>query len=229
MILLLRKTLAALARDGSSLAEISNDLEKVEELRTIRITGESFPAIDFEELTVELKLLPVKNSVLQLEGYIRIATAADLVNSLIYFFDKREKEYPLLYSLFTKAYFTKEINEAIDKVFDRAGNVKDDASKLLFDIRQKIKSVRNQINRNFDKEIRKLMKENVLGDTREAFVNERRVLTVLSTHKRKISGSVVGSSKTGSLTFIEPQINIELNNELELLLDDERKEIYRIL
>jgi len=84
--------------------------------------------------------------------------------------------------------------------------VKDDASKLLFDIRQKIKSVRNQINRNFDKEIRKLMKENVLGDTREAFVNERRVLTVLSTHKRKISGSVVGSSKTGSLTFIEPQI-----------------------
>jgi DNA mismatch repair protein MutS2 len=54
-------------------------------------------------------------------------------------------------------------------------------------------------------------------------------LTILSTHKRKISGSVVGSSKTGSLTFIEPQVNIELNNELELLLDDERKEVYRIL
>jgi DNA mismatch repair protein MutS2 len=214
---------------SSHFPSISKDLEKVEELRTIRITGESFPAIDFEELTLELKLLPIKNSVLQLEGYIRIATAADLVNSLIYFFDKREKEYPLLHSLFTKAYFTKEINEAIDKVFDRAGNVKDDASKLLFEIRQKIKSVRNQINRNFDKEIRKLMKENMLGDTREAFVNERRVLTVLSTHKRKIGGSVVGSSKTGSLTFIEPQINIELNNELELLLDDERKEIYRIL
>ena len=60
-------------------------------------------------------------------------------------------------------------------------------------------------------------------------MNERRVLTVQSTHKRKIGGAVVGSSKTGSLTFIEPAINVPLNNELELLMDDERKEIFRIL
>lgn len=73
------------------------------------------------------------------------------------------------------------------------------------------------------------MKEGVLGDTKETFVNDRRVLTVQSTYKRKISGSVVGSSKTGSLTFIEPEINIPLNNELELLIDDERKEIFKIL
>jgi DNA mismatch repair protein MutS2 len=39
----------------------------------------------------------------------------------------------------------------------------------------------------------------------------------------------VGSSKTGSLTFIEPLSNVPLNNEYELLADDERKEIYRIL
>lgn len=208
---------------------IENELRKVNELLCIRNEGENFPALDYEELTAELKMLPIRNAVLTLEGYIRISRASDLVNTLVYFFNKREKEYPLLWELFEHAYFTKEIIEAIDKVFDRAGNVKDDASKLLYEIRQKIKVVRNQINRNFDKEIRRLVKENVLGDTKEAFVNDRRVLTILSTHKRKISGTVVGSSKTGSLTFIEPQVNIELNNELELLLDDERKEIYRIL
>lgn len=208
---------------------IENELRKVNELLSIRNEGETFPALDYEELTAELKMLPIRNAVLTLEGYIRISRASDLVNTLIYFFNKREKEYPLLWELFENAYYTKEIIEAIDKVFDRAGNVKDDASKLLYEIRQKIKTVRNQINRNFDKEIRRLVKENVLGDTKEAFVNDRRVLTILSTHKRKIPGTVVGSSKTGSLTFIEPQINIELNNELEMLLDDERKEIYRIL
>jgi len=208
---------------------IELDLKKVNELLSIRNDGETFPALDFEEFPSELRMLGIKNSVLSLEGYIRISRASELVNSLIYFFNKREKEYPLLSNLFESAYFTTEIIDAIDKVFDRAGNVKDDASKLLYEIRQKIKTVRNQINRNFDKEIRRLVKENVLGDTKEAFVNDRRVLTILSTHKRKISGTVVGSSKTGSLTFIEPQVNIELNNELELLLDDERKEIYRIL
>ncbi len=208
---------------------IENELKKVNELVSIRTEGNPFPALDFEELTAELKLLPIRDAVLSLEGYIRISQCSTLVNSLLHFFDKREKDFPLLWSLFNESYFTTEIIDAIDKVFDRAGNVKDDASKILSDIRQKIKVVRNQINRNFDKELRKLLKENVLGDTREAFVNDRRVLTILSTHKRKISGTVVGSSKTGSLTFIEPQVNIQLNNELEMLLDDERKEIYRIL
>jgi DNA mismatch repair protein MutS2 len=208
---------------------IENELKKVNELVAIRTEGNPFPALDFEELTAELKLLPIRNAVLSLEGYMRISRCSALVNALLYFFDKREKDFPLLWSLFNESYFTTDIIDAIDKVFDRTGNVKDDASKLLSEIRHKIKVVRNQINRNFDKELRKLQKENVLGDTREAFVNDRRVLTILSTHKRKIPGTVMGSSKTGSLTFIEPQVNIQLNNELEMLLDDERKEIYRIL
>lgn len=208
---------------------IETDLKLVNELLSIRLEGESLPTLDFEELTAELRLLPIRNAVLSLEGYVRISRASELVNSFLVFFNKREKDFPLLFSLFGNNYYTEDIINSINKVFDRSGNVKDDASKLLFEIRQKIKSVIIQINRNFDKELRRLEKENVLGDTRESFVNDRRVLTILSTHKRKISGTVVGSSKTGSLTFIEPQVNIELNNELELLQDDERKEIFRIL
>lgn len=216
-------------KPSNKFVQITKDLNAVNELLTIRTTGESFPALDYEELESELRILPIKNSVLQLEGFIRISVASDLINRLLYFFDKRDKDYPLLSDLFNEAYFTNEIIEAISQIFDRNNNVRDDASPLLFEIRQKIKVVRNQINRNFDKELRRLTKVNLLAETRETFINERRVLTVLSTHKRKISGTVVGSSKTGSLTFIEPQINIQLNNELELLLDDERKEIYRIL
>jgi DNA mismatch repair protein MutS2 len=208
---------------------IEKELNKVNELVQIRLNGESFPALDFEELKVELRLLPIKNAVLTLEGYMRIVRASELVNALLYFFDKRAADFPLLFNQLEAAYFTTEIIDAIEKVFDKTGNVKDDASKLLAEIRQKIKVIRNQINKNFDKEIRKLTKENVLGDTREAFVNDRRVLTIVSTYKRKVPGTVVGSSKTGSLTFIEPQVNIQLNNELEMLLDDERKEIFRIL
>lgn len=209
--------------------EIKEELNRVNEFFAIRNEGENFPSLDFEELLPEIKLLPIKNAVLSQDGFTRIATASHLVNSIIYFFDKREKVYPLLSEVLIDAYYTTEIIDAIEKVFDRKGKVKDDASPLLAEIRQQLKIVKNQINKNFDRELRKLLKENVLGDTKEAFINDRRVLTVMSTHKRKIPGTVVGSSKTGSLTFIEPQANIELNNEYELLADDERKEIYRIL
>ncbi len=209
--------------------EIKEELDRLNEFLAIRSEGENFPTLDFEELLPEIKLLPIQNAVLSQDGFSRLTRASHIVNSIIYFFDKREKEYPLLSNLIQNAYYTTEIIDAIEKVFDRKGSVKDDASPFLFEIRQQIKVVKNQINKNFDRELRKLSKENVLGDTREAFVNERRVLTIMSTHKRKVAGTVVGSSKTGSLTFIEPLSNVPLNNEYELLADDERKEIYRIL
>ncbi len=209
--------------------EIQQELDRLNEFLSIRTEGENFPTLDFEELLPEIKLLPIQNAVLTQEGFSRLITASQIINSIIYFFDKREKDYPLLTNVIENAYFTTEIIDSIEKVFDRKGTIKDDASPFLYEIRQQLKVVKNQINKNFDKELRKLSKENVLGETREAFVNERRVLTVLSTHKRKIPGTVVGSSKTGSLTFIEPIANVSLNNEYELLSDDERKEIYRIL
>lgn len=214
---------------GNDFQLVERELLKSNELLFVRKAGEIFPQLDFEELNEELRLLPVKNAVLSQEGFYRISRASDLCNQLLYFFDKREKDYPLLYELFSEMEYTKEIIERIDYVFDKTWKVKDSASSLLGEIRSEIKVLRNQINRNFDRELKKLMRENVLGDTRETFYNERRVLTVLASHKRQVSGNVVGSSKTGSLVFIEPQVNIELNNELELQIDEERKEIYRIL
>jgi len=209
--------------------DILNDLWKVNEFVNIRQQGETFPALQFEELTKELQLLPIRNSVLPQDGFVKISQASFLVNRLIYFFDKREKEFPELAGLLHSVYFTEEIIIAIDKVFDRKGEIKDDASNELLKIRNSIKSLKVKINRNFDKEVRRLSKENILGDTKEAFINDRRVLTILSTHKRKIEGNVMGSSKSGSMTFVEPQVNTELNREYDIQLDEERKEILVIL
>lgn len=214
---------------GNDFKLVERELLRSNELLSVRKAGETFPQLDFEELTEELRLLPVKNSVLSQEGFFRLSNASGLCNQLLYFFDKRENDYPLLHELFFEVEYTKEIIDKIDNVFDKTWKVKDNASPLLAEIRSEIKVLRNQVNRNFDREMKKLIRENVLGDTRETFYNERRVLTVLASHKRMVSGNVVGSSKTGSLVFIEPQVNVELNNELELKIDEERKEIYRIL
>lgn len=216
-------------KPGNNFEQIKNELLQLKEFHTIRTVGEHFPAMQFEELTKELTFLPIQDAVLSQEGFVRIYRASELVNAIIYFFDKREEAYPKLIENIQSVYYTKEIIEAIENVFDPKGNIKDNASPGLFQIRQSIHVLRNQINRNFEKEMRRYIRDGLLGETKETFINERRVLTVVSSHKRKIQGSVVGSSKTGSLTFIEPQINVPLNNELELLIDDERKEIFRIL
>jgi len=214
---------------GNRFKQIRLDLNRLNEFKSIRIHGEKFPALDFEELETEIRLLGIQQAVIPIEGFRRLYQASDLVNHIIQFFDKAIFNYPLLKELTSDVYFTKEILTEIDKVFDRVGNVKDDASPELKEIRGRIRTLRVQINRNFDREIRKYTKDKVLGETLEGFINDRRVLTVQSTFKRKVPGNIHGSSKTGSLTFVEPVINVPLNNELEFLFDDERKEIHRIL
>ena len=208
---------------------LRQELNRLDELRRVRIHGERFPQLEFEELLQEIKLLGIQKAVISLEGFRRIYQASELVNALVLFFENALFKYPLLEELTNDVYYTKEITNEIDQVFDRNGQIKDDASPELAGIRARIKVLRNQINKNFDKELRRYNKDKVLAETLETYVNERRVLTVLSTFKRKVPGNIHGSSKTGSLTFVEPQVNVPLNNELEYLFDDERKEIHRIL
>jgi DNA mismatch repair protein MutS2 len=213
----------------SNKEELKLTLSQVEELRRIRTEGENFPALDFSELRAELRMLPAKNASLPRESFVKIKDASELVNRLWLFFDKREAEFPKLSSLFEEVYLTKEIVEKIEKVFDKRGEVKDDASPKLFEIRQQIKSTQNQINRNFEKELRKWIKEGYVSDTKESYQQNRRLLAVNSTFKRQISGNIIGTSNTGGVTYIEPGVNVPLNFELEQLFDDERKEIFKIL
>ena len=213
----------------SNFSKLEFELKQLDELRQIRVVNDTLPAIDFEELESEIKLLTIEDAVISIEGFRRIYQASDLINRLLKFFETRSLRYPLLAKILQDCEYNDEINKRIDEIFDRAGNVKDDASPQLAEIRQRIKALRNQINRNFEREMRKLLKDKILGDVTEGFISERRVLTVVSSFKRKVPGNVHGSSKTGSLTYVEPLVNVPLNNEMEFLLDDERKEIHRIL
>ncbi|MFT6983924.1 MAG: DNA mismatch repair protein MutS2, partial [Crocinitomicaceae bacterium] len=144
----------------SNFNEISYQLEKTNEFLEIRNVGETFPHLDFEELKTEIKMLPIENASISLDGFMKVHQASMLVNSLLVFFDKRESEFPLLNGTLENVYYTKEIVEAIEKVFDSTGNVKDNASELLAEIRMNMHGLKRQINKNFDRELRKLGKDN---------------------------------------------------------------------
>ena len=209
-------------------------LDETEELRRIRTEGVLFPSIDFEELSEELRLLEVEDSVLTESGFWRIARASRMVNSILSGLEAAEgvnegRTYPRMRWLCRDVVKTLDIIEPIDKVFDAKGQVKDSASEELGYIREDMVSVKRASNRNFSKAMKGLLEKGWLADIREGFVNERRVLAVESTYKRRVKGNVLGSSNTGTITFIEPSSVVTLNHELEILRDDERKEVRKIL
>jgi DNA mismatch repair protein MutS2 len=207
-----------------------HQLTQTKERLDIILQKRTFPALEFDELLVELKFLGIEDAVLSLEGFIRIHDASNLVNVYLKFFE-HAASFSTLAQVFQDCYQTDELVDRITKIIDvkQTKNIKDDATPELAKIRLEIKIIRQKINRNFEREMRKLVKDGLLGETCESFIDNRRVLTVQSGFKRRVPGTILGASKTGSLTYIEPKVNQELNNELSCLFDDEKREIYRIL
>ena len=207
---------------------VEYELNLAHELQLIRNRGIQFPRMEFQELKKEIRLLEISSSVLELDGIVRILDASRFVNELFRFFKENYTDYHILKTLLKEAHYTKEIEKEIEKILDKRLNVKDDASADLLRIRQSISSKKRQINKNFDKAVRTAKAKGYIDGISENIIDNGRVLTILSTYKRQVEGSILGSSKTGSLTYIEPKVNQLLNRELDQLMDDERKEIRRI-
>ena len=213
----------------SSYNDLQRSIQELQEFRDIRETERGFPALDFEDLEEEIRFLKIKNAVIPLAGILKIHQASYLNNTILGFFEKAIGDYNEMLYVFKDTHYTMEIIEPIERVIDASGKIKDTASPQLKDIRVSIRNTHRQIQKNFDKELRKLSKTNLLAETKETVINNRRVLSVKSSYKKQFSGHVLGSSKTGNVAHIEPRVNIELNTELDHLHIDEEKEIHRIL
>ena len=214
----------------SDFNKLQKHLSQLQDLKLIKDAEKGFPILEFEALDEELKLLKIKNAVIPLSGILNIHQASFLINNIIDFFKQHaEQSYDALEEVLENTYETQDIIAPIEKVIDPTGQIKDSASPELKSIRDAIRTTQRQIKRNFDKELRKLSKTNLLSDTKETIINNRRVFSIKSSYKKQFSGLVLGSSKTGNVAHIEPNINIQLNVELDHLFIDEEKEIYKIL
>ncbi|MGB0196637.1 MAG: MutS-related protein, partial [Flavobacteriales bacterium] len=205
------------------------DLERTKEFLNLRSEGVPFPAVGGEEIAADNERLAVRDSVLDESGFNRIRTATETVNAVIEALEDESSGFPRLHHLIADLVPNTELPEAIDSVFDAKGEVRSNASPKLIQIREEKVRLRRTLNRQFLRELKKNQERGWLAETKEGFINQRRVLAVNSTHKRKVTGTALGQSKNASITFIEPASTVSMNFEMEMLQDDERKEIHRIL
>jgi len=122
-----------------------------------------------------------------------------------------------------------EIPKEIDKKIDKFGEVKDKASSALFTIREDMHRVRAKIGQSFAAALSTYQGSDYLDDIRESIVENRRVLAVKAMYRRKVKGTVVGNSKTGSIVYMEPEATLRHSRELSNLEFDETEEVQRIL
>jgi len=187
------------------------------------------PNHGFDAITSELKLIQIENNYLEIDGFRKIASLCVTTNILLKFFKKFHEYYPLLHRVSLQLEANKEIPEAIHSVVDKFGEIRNDASDTLYGLRKSIQAVRTKINTSFNSALSMYNSAEYLDDIRETVMENRRVLAVKAMYRRKVKGSIMGASKTGSIVYIEPDATHQHQRDLNNLEFEETEEIKRIL
>lgn len=225
----LGKTMASVLEPLLEEAEIQRLLGETSEYLSSFDNNNRIPNHGFDSISGELNLLKVENTTLEVSGFRKIKHLCLTVAEHKKFFKKFKEYYPLLHAFTETVELLKEIPELIEGVIDKFGEVKDSASPDLNRIRQEMAQVRGKINQSFGTALNTYQASEFLDEIRESIVDNRRVLAVKSMYRRKVKGSVLGTSKTGSIVYMEPEAVSKYTRALNNLEFDEKEEIQRIL
>jgi len=187
------------------------------------------PNHGFEAVDADLKVLRPENSLLTIPAFRRFALLSNLIKTHQKFFAKFSEYFPFLDSWMQQTTFRKEIPMAVDAVIDRHGEIKDTASPRLAEIRKQMRVLQGKINQSFNAALSRYLQADFLDDIRESVLDNRRVLAVRAMYRRKVKGSVLGTSKTGSIAYIDPDAVMVHSRELQMLRLEEKEELERIL
>ncbi len=224
------KELALNLRYFPDIKSLRKEFRLLEEIQTIHQSEHlNLPHPNSEDIDGALKLLRVENGVLILAELIKIYKLCVGTKQLIKFSRDNKTEAPLVYEACVHIDKIDDVLDIIKGVLnEKELSIKDDASKNLFAIRNQQRSNRKEINRNFDKALRHYRSEGFLDDTQETLLENRRLLSVNSSYKKRVKGRVVGISAKGMVTYIEPAVNAELNRNQDQLRIQEHHELHLI-
>ena len=216
---------------GSNCERICRELRQTEEFRQILLMENSFPSQDFFDLSDELARLKVGGTVIDPEALVDLKASLHTITSCLRFFaaDNGEK-YPELMALAQRIELDANILKRLDKIVDDKGEIYDDASPALLEIRRQMTRKRSEVDAQIGRSLSRAKREGWAPENAEVTIrNGRLVIPMLDTHRRKMKGLIHDESATRQTAFLEPAEVVELNNDLRELEFAERHEIQKIL
>lgn len=240
---IVRKTLASKCSNPLGKAEcesmtfsnnyrlIVNSLSQTNEYLSIIKSTNDFPNGSIFDLRESLLKIKAAGSFLtETELYQLGKTLVSAAEICDYFTEEKSAAYPLLKQIADSLLCFPEISRHIDSILDKFGNIKDNASPELQQLRRKLLSVSSSVNGMMQRVISRYKQNGMLDkDCTPSIRDGRLVIPVAPMHKRAVKGIVHDESATGKTFFIEPEEIVEANNQIRELEADIHKEIVRIL
>ncbi|MCQ2230587.1 MAG: endonuclease MutS2 [Paludibacteraceae bacterium] len=209
---------------------ILNWVNQTAEFTTI-LEEEDFPSDPFYDVREGLIRIQTEGFYLSEQDLFDLRRSIETIGSIVKFFDSKSEEHYFYLKALAKDVFTfPDLIRTIDRVLDKFGRIKDNASPELANIRRSIAIEQSAISRAISHALHQAKKDGFIDeDTKPTLREGRLVIPVPPAYKRKVRGIVHDESATGKTVFIEPEAAVEINNKIRELLSDEKKEVIKIL
>ena len=211
--------------------EIRRRLLLTDEMRLIVMFEESFPSNGYIDCVGFLQMLENSGANIDLTSLGKLRTMLETLRKVSIFFSNiKDGVYPNLKRMVSQIALFPEVQQRIDSILDKFGNVKDTASDGLYDIRRQLKEKEGAVSKRINMILRKAQSEGLVDSDAAIVMRDGKMLIpVSSANKRKIQGFVYDESSSGKTTFIEPAEIVEITNEINELHFAETREIAKIL
>jgi len=146
-----------------------------------------------------------------------------------FFLKKEEEKYASIGALSKNIHVLKALEQQLSIAVDSEGEILDSASSGLRSIRARIQGIRKEIKSTLQIMFARHDYDQVIQEKYITLRHERYVIPIKADAKARLPGVVHDQSKTQNTCFVEPLAVVELNNDLTLWKDDERREERRIL
>jgi DNA mismatch repair protein MutS2 len=232
------RCLSTLGKEQVDECSFSSDREKVERqldetIEFVKIVGEgmNFPNGYFIDMRPALQRSKVAGTFLEVFELFDLRRSLETVRAIVAFFRNMEEgTFPRLRNVVSNVQVFPFVYERIDQIINKHGQIKDNASPELAQIRREILSLQSSISKIMSTILRKAQAEGLVEkDISVSMRDGRAVIPVGAANKRKIKGIIHDESATGKTAYVEPEEIVETNNRIRELESAERREIVKIL
>lgn len=219
---------------SDSFEEIRRRLLCVAEMLSLLSSAAEMPEERVYDVVPWIAEIRAVGSFMSAEHLQKLSATLQTMLSVSRFFSAKEEggksRFPYLSDEFSSLPVFPDIVNDIDRCIGKFGEVKDNASPGLLEVRRAMSAASGSMQRAMRRVLDRAVAEGIVDkDAAPSLRDGRMVIPVSSALKRSITGIVHDQSSTGKTVFIEPAEVVEAGNRLRELEMDERREIAIIL
>ena len=217
-------------RPSKDLPSIQSRLAEVMELKEIFEAEGEIPLGGLKDIEGIFKKLEVEGSVLDVQELLDLYQQTVLCKGLRRFFQKLENvRTPLLQEKVSRFSYQKALEKEILQSINTKGEILDRASRTLLDIRHRLGVAREKVKGVLDTLLHREDLQPIYQEQLITIRNGRYVLPIKSDAEHRLDWIIHDHSQSRMTYFLEPLHIVPLNNEISLLVGEEKEEEYRIL